>query len=97
MRNKIVMIPYRENNPEDILNFGHNWDYGTFVAHYNPQLDNAVNKRVFSNTRAMIVPTNPMGLYLDVKGLDEFIDMFQVTNPTDSVLPSPSEIYSAQE
>jgi hypothetical protein len=38
-----------------------------------------------------------MGLYLDVKGLDEFIDMFQVTNPTDSVLPSPSEIYSAQE
>ena len=92
MRDKVVMIPYRENAPEDILNFGHNWDYGTFVAHYNPQLDNAVNKRVFSNTRSMVIPTNPMGLYLDVHHLDEFIDMFQVTNPTSSKLPQPSEL-----
>lgn len=53
MRDKMVMIPYRENDPEDILNFGHNWDFGTFVAHYNPQLDNAVNKRVFSNSRSL--------------------------------------------
>lgn len=92
MRDKIVMIPYRENAPEDILNFGHNWDYGTFVAHYNPQLDNAVNKRVFSNTRSMVIPTNPMGLYLDVHHLDEFIDMFQVTNPTNSKLPQPGDL-----
>lgn len=92
MRDKIVMIPYRENAPEDILNFGHNWDYGTFVAHYNPQLDNAVNKRVFSNTRSMVIPTNPMGLYLDVHHFDEFINMFQVTNPTSSRLPQPSEL-----
>jgi len=91
MRDKIVMIPYRENAPEDFLNFGHNWDFGTFVAHYNPQLDNAVNKRVFSNTRSMVIPTNPMGLYLDVHHLDQFIDMFQVTNPTSSKLPQPSD------
>jgi hypothetical protein len=96
MRDKIVVIPWRENNADDILNFGQNWDFGTFVAHYNPQLDNAVNKRVFSNTRSMVIPTNPMGLYLDVRGLDEFIDMFQVTNNTSSTLPQPSDLLAGE-
>lgn len=96
MRDKIVMIPWRENAPDDILNFGHNWDFGTFVAHYNPQLDNAVNKRVFANTRSMVIPTNPMGLYLDVRGLNEFIDMFQVNGTTTSKLPQPSDIVEAE-
>ena len=96
MRDKIVMIPWRENAPDDVLNFGHNWDFGTFVAHYNPQLDNAVNKRVFANTRSMVIPTNPMGLYLDVRGLNEFIDMFQVNGNTTSKLPQPSEIVEGE-
>ena len=96
MRDKIVMIPWRENAPDDVLNFGHNWDFGTFVAHYNPQLDNAVNKRVFANTRSMVIPTNPMGLYLDVRGLNEFIDMFQVNGDTASKLPQPSELVEAE-
>ena len=95
MRDKIVMIPWRENAADDILNFGHNWDFGTFVAHYNPQLDNSVNKRVFSNTRSMVIPTNPMGLYLDVRNLNEFIDMFQITNNTSSKLPQPSDLIVA--
>lgn len=81
MRDKIVMIPYRPNEPNSELNWGHNWDFGTFVAHYNPQLDNAVNKRVFSNTRAMVVPTNPSGIYLDVQNISKLINMFQVANP----------------
>lgn len=96
MRDKIVMIPWRENNPDDVLNFGHNWDFGTFVAHYNPQLDNAANKRVFANTRSMVIPTNPMGLYLDVRGLNEFIDMFQVQGNVTSKLPQPSDIIAAE-
>lgn len=96
MRDKIVMIPWRENAPDDVLNFGHNWDFGTFVAHYNPQLDNAVNKRVFANTRSMVIPTNPMGLYLDVRGLNEFIDMFQVNGDTASKLPQPSDLVETE-
>ena len=96
MRDKIVMIPWRENAPDDILNFGHNWDFGTFVAHYTPQLDNSVNKRVFSNTRSKVIPTNPMGLYLDVRNLNEFIDMFQITNNTSSKLPQPSDLIVAE-
>ena len=92
MRDKIVMIPYRESDPESVLNFGHHWDFGTFVAHYNPQLDNAVNKRVFSNSRAMPIPTNPMGIYLDVKNISKLIDMFELTNPTLSKLPQPADV-----
>ena len=92
MRDKIVMIPYRESDPEDVLNWGHNWDFGTFVAHYNPQIDNGVNKRLFSNTRTLPIPTNPMGLYLDVRGISKVIDMFQITAPTGSKLPQPTEI-----
>lgn len=95
MRDKIVMIPYRESDPESVLNFGHHWDFGTFVAHYNPQLDNAVNKRVFSNSRAMPIPTNPMGLFFDVKNISKLIDMFEVTNPTASKLPQPSDVLAA--
>lgn len=92
MRDKIVMIPYREKDPEDVLNWGHNWDFGTFIAHYNPQLENAANKRMFSNSRTLPTPTNPSGIYLDVKGISKIIDMFQVTNPTTSKLPQPSEV-----
>lgn len=93
VRDKIIMIPYRDNAPESYLNFGHNWDYGTFVANYNPQIDNAVNKRVFANSRTMVVPTCPIGLYLDVRNISKIIDMFQILNPklNGSSLPSPSD------
>lgn len=98
MRDKIIMIPYRDNAPESFLNFGHNWDYGTFVAHYNPQIENGVNKRVFANSRTMVIPTCPIGLYIDVKNISKYIDMFQVTNPVPdgSTLPSPSETIAVQ-
>lgn len=98
MRDKIIMIPYRDNAPESFLNFGHNWDYGTFVAHYNPQIENGVNKRVFANSRTMVIPTCPIGLYIDVKNISKYIDMFQITNPVPdgSVLPSPSETMAIQ-
>lgn len=92
MRDKIVMIPYRENMPEDVLNWGANWDYGTFVAHYNPQIDNGVNKRIFSNSRAMVIPQNPGGIYLDVRNISKIVDLFAVVNPTSSRLPQPSDI-----
>jgi hypothetical protein len=92
MRDKLVMIPFREDMPEDILNFGHNWDFGTFIAHYNPQLDNSICKRVFANSRTMVIPTTILGIYLDVENITRITDMFQITNPTDSRLPQPSEI-----
>jgi hypothetical protein len=97
LRDKIIMIPYRESDPEDILNWGHNWDFGTFVAHYNPQLDNGVNKRMFANARTMPIPTNPMGLYLDVRNLSKYIDMFQLTNNLGkTTVPQPFDLLAAE-
>lgn len=96
MRDKIVMIPYRENDPEDILNFGHNWDFGTFVAHYNYQMNNSANKRLFANSRAAITPTSPIGLYLNVKNISKIVDLFQLTAPNGRAekteIADPSEI-----
>lgn len=96
MRDKIVMIPYRENMPEDVLNWGANWDYGTFVAHYNPQIDNGVNKRIFSNSRSMVIPQNPGGIYLDVRNISKILDMFQVVNPTTTRIPQPYDIIAEE-
>lgn len=92
-RDKIVMIPYRKDKPDDILNWGHNYDCGTFVAYYNPQLGNGVNKRVFANARTMVIPTNPSGIYLDVKNASKLINLFTVTNPhvNGSTVPQPSD------
>lgn len=77
MRDKIVIIPFREGDPESILNFGHNWDYGTYLAHYNPQVAGGVNKRVFANAREMPLVTNPCGVFLTVNNISELIDMYQ--------------------
>lgn len=91
MRDKIIVIPYRESMPDDVLNFGHNWDCGTFMANYNPQQDNGVWKRLFANARSMVIPTMPLGMYVDVKNLSKITDMFEVTSPTPTKLPQPAD------
>ena len=97
-RDKILLIPYREQDPESILNWGHNFDYGTFVANYVPLLDNAANKRIFSNSRSMVLPTNPSGLYLQVGAISKLVDMFQVSAPMPhgTELPSPKEVMAEE-
>lgn len=93
MRDKILCIPWRQDDPEDILNWGHNWDFGTFVAHYNPQHENAVNKRLFSNSRTQLIPTCPIGLYIDVRNISAITNMNALTAPAvdGTELPSPSD------
>ena len=95
LRDKIVAIPYREKDPESVLNFGTNWDYGMYVANYTPQMQNAAWKRIFANSRTMVIPTNPIGLYFDVKGLNTFIDMFQTVGGSGTTLPQPSDLIVA--
>lgn len=92
MRDKMFIIPYRENNPESDLNFGHNWDFGVFVANYTPQTENDAKKRVISNSRTQVVPTNPIGLYIKIDGLDTIINMFAKGAPTKSKLTSPADV-----
>lgn len=69
MRAKMVMWPIVAGNGESELNFAHNWDYGTMVAHYTPS-GQAAHHRLFANIRELPIVTNPVGLIIDVKGMD---------------------------
>ena len=88
----MARIPYREKDTESVLNFGTNWDYGMYVANYTPQMHNAAWKRIFANSRTMVIPTNPIGLYFDVQGLNTFIDMFHTVGGNGTTLPEPSDV-----
>lgn len=80
MRDKIVIMPFRPNFPDSELNYCHNWDYGTFLAHYTPQVANGVNKRIFMNARETPVITNPNIIILTVAYFDEIIQLTRGTN-----------------
>ena len=75
MRDKIVLIPYRDSDPESVLNFGHNWDMGAFLAHYTPSVDGAAYKRVFTCAREQVIPTNVVGAVIDVAGIEAAIQI----------------------
>ncbi len=70
MRTKMVMIPFIEGDAESVLNFAHNWDYGTVVSNYTAQTDgNSVN-RLFASVREIPFIVNPVGAIIDITGLD---------------------------
>lgn len=94
MRDKIIMIPYRDSE-DDVTNFGINADYGTFVAQYNPQYENGVNKRLLLNTRSMPIPTNPSGFYLTVVGLDTLANLNDDIAVVDDRLPDANELLNS--
>lgn len=73
MENMLILFPYLPDNPESDLNFGHNWDYGQFVAHYTPNEHTQVVKRVFQNIRQQPVITCPIGAIITVKNLDQVL------------------------
>jgi hypothetical protein len=66
-----------------------------YIANYTPQQYNAAWKRIFANSRTMVIPTNPIGLYFDVQGLNTFIDMFQTVGGRGTTLPEPSDLIEA--
>lgn len=69
MRNQIVMWPIIKSNNESDLNFAHNWDYGTMVAHYSPAGESA-NNRLFANIRELPIVINPVGIVISINGMD---------------------------
>ena len=69
MRDKIVMWPTIPNNTESELHFAHNWDYGCMVAHYTPSGE-AAHHRLFGNIRELPIVVNPLGLIIQVKGIE---------------------------
>lgn len=75
MRDKILIMPFRPNFPDSELNYCHNWDYGTFLAHYTPQRNDGVNKRIYMNAREVPVITNPSLTTITVTNFDETINI----------------------
>lgn len=75
MRDKILIMPFRPNFPDSELNYCHNWDYGTFLAHYTPQQNQGVNKRIYMNAREIPVITNPSLTTITVANFDETINI----------------------
>ncbi len=82
MRDKIFIVPFRPSYPDSELNYGHNWDYGTFLAHYTPQIAMGVNKRLFCNARETPIITNPVAVSLTIVHFDDFIDLSYVSGVT---------------
>lgn len=74
MKNKILLVPYRPNDPSSDLNFGQNHDGGQFVANYMPtDGNNAVNRRVFVNTREFPIILCPIGAIFTIEGLETLL------------------------
>lgn len=70
LENIMMIIPYIEGDPNNVLQFAHNWDMGQFVANYTPVDINQVNRRVFMNTREWPIITCPVGAIVHVQNLE---------------------------
>lgn len=75
MKDKILILPCIPGDPDSILNWGHNWDFGTVVGNYNHNHGNAIWNRTFANTREISLPTNPMAVLLTVSGVDTAVKL----------------------
>lgn len=91
LRNKIIIVPI-VNDEKDVLNFGGNYDCGTFVATYDPQLGNGANRRMFTNSRTQVIPTNPSGMYLSVTGMEKVLELDANVGFASDMLPDPETI-----
>lgn len=74
MIDKMIIIPYRKNDPSSELNFGQNCDRGQFVANYTPTIHHGVHRRVAVNSREIVYPTNPIGCLIEVKNITSYFD-----------------------
>jgi len=68
--NKIIIIPKVKGSKTSILNFGHNWDYGTLIAQY-VSASGAAHQRLIANARELPIITNPIGAVISVEGVNE--------------------------
>lgn len=75
MVDQVELIPVIPGAPDSILNFGHNWDYGTVLGNYNHSQDTASWNRTFASVREVTLPTNPMGIMFNIKGVDTVVRM----------------------
>jgi hypothetical protein len=72
MYDKMVIIPFFEDSPTSMFNFGTDFDQGTLVGAITLGADNsAAHNRMFSTTREALIPTNVVGAVLTITGLGD--------------------------
>ena len=72
MYDKMVIIPFFEDSPASMFNFGTDFDQGTLVGAITLGADNsAAHNRMFSTTREALIPTNVVGAVLTITGLGD--------------------------
>ena len=87
LENIMMIIPYIEGDPNNVMQFAHNWDMGQFVANYTPVDNNQVNRRVFMNTREWPIVTCPIGAIVHVQNLEnKFPDLRRARNDVSTML-----------
>jgi hypothetical protein len=70
IQDKIILIPYLANSQTSVLNFGQNFDQGTLVGSLSVASDGGpAYLRMFSCTRQIVIPFNPMGAIISVTGV----------------------------
>jgi hypothetical protein len=69
MKTKMLLIPFIGADAQPELNFGINFDCGTFVSQFNYQNNGGANQRLFASARELPVVTNAIGAIIDVTGV----------------------------
>ena len=70
MENQMIIIPVRDAKPDDVTSFGTILDRGTYTAQYTPVNNGAANRRIITNSREIVFPTNVLGFVITVTGID---------------------------
>ena len=72
MNTRMIIVPFFENAPTSVLNFGTDFDQGTLVGAVTLGADNSsVHNRIFSTTREALIPTNVVGAVIEFTGLGD--------------------------
>lgn len=73
----MVVIPVREADPTHVTSFGTIRDRGSYVAQYTPINNGGVARRIVTNTREIVFPTNPVGAVIAISGIDNELGTVQ--------------------
>jgi len=74
LTDKMIFVPFRPKAPESELSFGQQADRGTFVANFVPTNFGANYRRIATNSREILIPTNPLAAMLQVTNVSEVFE-----------------------
>lgn len=77
LADKMLIVPVIPSMPQSELNFGHNWDRGSFVVSITAFMNRSGFKEIIANSREFPIVTNPVGAFVEFANLS---DVFTAAN-----------------